>query len=801
MSWLRIIAVWLALALAITASGLPVSAQPATTAPDYDLWESTATRAGAAIEAGRASNAALEDLRQELADWRERFQSAQAVNSNAISTVKSQLETLGPAPEDGEEVEDIATLRASLTERLMQLQVPVVTAETAYTEADGLIRGVDAIIRDRQKKELLTLGPSPLNVTHWGEGVSALAHAERNIRSEISSAWSNPSHQAEAKAQLPRVLLFLAIGGMLIIRGRRWCNRLSRHVLTPSPRAGRWLVSFVISIGEFLLPYVGTIMIASSILATGLVGLRGDLLLDHLVAAFFIYFLARWLAVRIFPFTESRPLLLPLNTEQRRNGRWLGTGLGLVVAAISLLDGATKVFNWSEAAMIVTVFPFMIIASVLLWRMARLLTVHSNSGLEDGTFRVRICRLAARAIIVLAVVSPILAAIGYFKAAEALMLPGLLSLMLLAVLTVLQRLASEIYVLLSGNAEGVTDSLVPVLAGLVLVLLSVPIFALIWGARVADLTELWTRFTDGVHLGGIRISPTIFLTLILIFAAGYVITRFVQGTLKNTVLPKTRLDAGGRNAIVSGVGYVGIFLSAVIAITSAGIDLSSLAIVAGALSVGIGFGLQTIVSNFVSGIILLIERPVSEGDWIEVGGQHGYVRDISVRSTRIETFDRTDVIVPNSDLISGTVTNYTRGNTVGRVIVPVGVAYGSDTRQVEQILQEIAEAHPMVLSNPEPYVVFRGFGADSLDFEIRAILRDVNWVLSVHSDMNHEIAQKFAKHEIEIPFAQRDVWLRNPEVLSSAAPKPKPKKTATKPKASKHHLDEADMGDADGDGE
>jgi small-conductance mechanosensitive channel len=215
--------------------------------------------------------------------------------------------------------------------------------------------------------------------------------------------------------------------------------------------------------------------------------------------------------------------------------------------------------------------------------------------------------------------------------------------------------------------------------------------------------------------------------------------------------------------VVTITGYTMFVIAALAALSVAGFNFSNIAIIAGALSVGIGFGLQNIVNNFVSGLILLFERPIRKGDWVQVGTTEGYVQDIRIRSTRILTFDRSDVIVPNSELISNQVTNFMLGDIRGRAVVRVGVAYGSDVEKVRYVLMQVAEENELVVkdgTSPQPMVLFRGFGDSSLDFELRVHLYDVDRRLSTISNINFAIDKAFREEGIEIPFPQRDVHVK-----------------------------------------
>ncbi|MEQ9039389.1 MAG: DUF3772 domain-containing protein [Silicimonas sp.] len=768
--------------------------------PDFNAFRSFANSVETDLQEDRKSDEAFEELRAELADWRQRLLQAQGANSVQIEALTAQIQTLGPAPAEGEsEPENIAARRADLQDQLARAREPRIAAEEAHARADALIGRIDTTLRARQTDELLELQGSPLIPELWGDALGRIASVWSDVREELSTNLATFLDGENLSRRVPVVLLLIIGALVLIARGPRWVERLIARIETRSGEQGRIVYGFLVSLGAIATPLIGITLLNVALISSGLLGQVSLGVSLGINIAIFAYAVSRWLGHRLFPERDFIPSPLVLNDRQRAEGRFLSLSMGGIIGYLLFVQVMDRIVEFNAEIVSVFSFPGFVLLGLALFRVGRLLLASGRKdNLTDGgpSFTNYVVRTLGRVVSAIAIAGPLVAAIGYFKMAETLLLPTAVSLALLALLTTLHFVIRAAYGLLRGLGEEQSGlALTPVLISFTLAVASIPLFALIWGARLTDLGELWTRFQAGIRLGDTTISPGAFLTFAIVFALGFLFTRLVQGTLRSSVLPRTKLDKGGQNAIVSGLGYLGITLAALIGITSAGIDLSNLAIIVGALGVGIGFGLQNIVNNFVSGIILLIERPIGEGDWVEVNGQMGIVRSISVRSTRIETFDRTDVIVPNGDLISGTVTNWTRGNSIGRVIVPVGVAYGTDTKKVEQILKDIAVAHPIVATHPPPQVFFMRFGADSLDFEIRAILKDVNFILNVHSDMNHEIARRFAEEGIEIPFAQRDVWLRNPEALQQRNNEPSAPRPPSGP--ADRALSEPDDGDAE----
>ncbi|MGS4944483.1 DUF3772 domain-containing protein [Meridianimarinicoccus sp. RP-17] len=746
----------------------------------FDEWSSMVSRVDRVLAQDLANDATLERLRAQVADYRDRFLAAENANRGQIDRLQRQLDSLGPAPAEGEtEPEEVAERRATLTAEIAAQRAPAVRASEAFVEADALVREIDGQLRARQTRQILERSPLPVNPLNWEEPLDEIRRTVLRVPEEVLSRLGNADTRTEIIGNLPSAALSLILGVLMVFRSRAWAAGIARRVNAVKAPIPRKLLRLVIVIAELALPWIGLTLLVAALQLTGIFGPTGSSVLLAVVAFGFAMIAGTWLVNQLFPREQGSESPLRLAQVYLGKARRMSY---LLVLTLSLFQGLTVLDQRLQLDALTIAYLGYILSLLTAYALFRISRFYRRSvghaeGQSERAFADAVVTVLAVIGMLASVLSVIVGLAGYVELAGRVIYPAAGTFLLFGFLALVQRAFGDFYGALSRQAavkdasdEEPAEGLIPTLFGVLLILASLPALALMWGARVTDLTELWSTLRGGFQLGEVRISPTEFLTFLLIFLIGYMVTRLVQGGLRNTILPKTKMDIGARTAIVSGVGYIGIFLAAIIAITTAGINLSAFAIFASALAVGIGFGLQTIVQNFVSGIILLIERPVAEGDWIEVGGIMGIVKSISVRATKIETFDRTSVIVPNADLVSGVVTNWTRGSAMGRVIVTVGVSYGTDTRKVEKILTEIANAHPMVMISPPPAVIFAGFGADSLDFEIRAIIRDVNFLLGVKSDLNHEVARRFTEEGIEIPFAQRDIWLRNPEALAPRAP-------------------------------
>ena len=378
---------------------------------------------------------------------------------------------------------------------------------------------------------------------------------------------------------------------------------------------------------------------------------------------------------------------------------------------------------------------------------------------------------------------------GQAEMAEYLFVPFIRIGLLLVVAWLMMYLATGgLELALKGSAfqrikfvQGNTDTLLQQLTLLTNVLIGVLISSfLLTNLRMYEtpIDAINGMISLGFTFGTQRITVGLLIFALVVIVGAYFISWIVQKVLIGGVLNRRHVSRGVQLAIARLFHYAIVSVGFLLAILMLGFELTQFVIIISALGIGIGFGLQSFVNNFICGLILLFERPVRVGDNIDLGGQWAEIKRIGLRSTTVETFDLANVIIPNNDLINNQVTNWTLANRFIRLIIPVGVAYGSDVTRVFETLMQCAKENPNVRENPEPQVLFRKFGESSLDFELRVWVSDVDNRLPLASDLHREIDQKFREAGIVIAFPQRDVHLDGTKpvesrVISEELPKDK----------------------------
>ncbi len=776
--WLRAAAA-LALALCALASAAQEVAEP----PEAALarWDARLEAALSVIDVD-APDPALRAARDGLEVERSAARALLAAQRQRVDQLRRQLDALGPPPAEGQiEVASIAELRAELAERIAAEEGAAGAIQLAETRLGQGIETLTVAARDRMRSRLLTRGATPLDPVTWWVASQDAARAALAISREATARLSDPAMRAAAADRAPEAALAVLFAlGLLSVAHRRAGDWTRRATAAEGLSRGALIaLGVAATLARLLGPLAGLALLGWAVRAGDLLGPAGEALVGGLGLGL-LWVVATHAVTAAFYAPEAPALRLSsLDDKGARRARGAAMALAWVLAADIALDGALEVLALDDRSFVAVNFLLVLAGAAAFWRLKR--TYERDAAREEPeageaqpalpgadpeddprSLQRQIGWMLRRAAGLTALAAPALSLAGYYAASRELLFPAAQSALVLGAAALLQALVREAVGAALG--PGRTARLLPILSGAALFLLCLPLIAVIWGAQWGDLADVGRLAVEGFSVGGSTFRPLDALFFAAVFAIGYGLTRLLQRVLRVSILPQMGVTEGSQSALVSGIGYVGVFIASLVAISATGLDLSNLAIVAGALSVGVGFGLQTIVNNFVSGIILLVERPIKVGDWIEANGIHGTVRKVNVRSTMIETFDRSTYIVPNSQLVAQPVTNFTHSNLMGRLIVAVRVTRDVDPRQVERILMEIGQRHPMVLRRPAPLVLFFDFGpGGTFDFELRVILRDVNLRLDVGSEIRFAIAERFREAGIAFAHPQQDVWIRGGE--------------------------------------
>jgi len=763
-------------------------AEPRPLAQRVADWQRQLDVVEAELDEGPPPRERIEPLTDRVTRIRAAAQAARPVAQQAVEDAERLIEAVTPPEEQQEQTGGghpmgghISAERQRVEEELAQARARLQKVDLVVARAETLLDRISSLRFALITEEMFSRGPPLLTAQTWAEaGEGALTRLGRMV--EAPGEWWVSGVIAQRRADGAFQVLAIAVALALAAAAWQW-GRLRRHGRVPVEETRdsghRALAAAVETLRDAGLPIL-LVWIVYAVMDSQelLVGYFAREVLGVAVG------LSAFLAIRALSRAALSPFapewrIMPLGDEAAHGIHWRVVAIGLLFAIDLAL--ALPVPEDAVSAQTRAVYQFLFGAAyaalfVSLLRRAhwRFAPVEPESAEEERPNRLwPIVRVMAALVAVAIPVAALLAfhSLSRFLAFNLVVASGVIATALIlhgfaveaiAVVTdpdtrsgrLIQRwfgLTRRFSDLCSSVVLFVVDL---VLGGLVLVVL-LPL----WGVRWSEVTVWVEQALTGVTVGGVAFSLADIALALVVFVVLIVAVRALQRALDDRVLRRSGMQVGLRDAVRAGLGYTGVIVAGLIAVGVAGIDLSSLAIIAGALSVGIGFGLQNIVNNFVSGLILLVERPIQVGDWVIVGEHEGIVKRISVRATEITTFQRASVIIPNSTFLESSVLNWTHKDLTGRVEVYVSVAYGTDPRKVEETLLETARSHSKVASVPEPRAIFLAFGDSGLEFVLWAYTHDVNEKFDIGSDLRFAVEATFREAGIEIPYPQRDVHI------------------------------------------
>jgi small-conductance mechanosensitive channel len=732
-----------------------------------DQVEQSLRREGMTDDGLAQTRASLDPLRDDLRAALDNFE-------RRFSDVATRLNQLGAAPAAGAPPEEasIAAERQRLNQRHGELDAAIKQTRLLLLRADDLAERITERRRSLFTRELFQRSSSALDPTFWMQAAAAVPEELRGLVLLAHSWWTYARDNGGYGSIVAALVTLAALATAAAMLANWLCSRVVLPEFTGTRFAHAFLALVVLLRAALVMPAI-VVAVVLILDGFGLVPARiMEIGLGLIVAAAIASF-GRGVALGLFAPDEPQRRLLAIGDAMAalitRHMIWAARVLAAVIFV-----------NVVQRALIAPV-PLTVATSVALAVLIGALLCHflyragRDADAPDDVSHAAWLRAAGWLLAAGIAISLITGYIGLaaFLAGRFLVALGIIGALYIC-LVFTDALLTEMLTAQTPRGRAIAGffgikprsielfgTLLSALLRLLLVL--VVLFPLLgpWGLFAADFLGVVRAAALGFRIGDVTISLAAILTAVGMLLLGILATRAAQRWLQIRFLPRTSLDPSLQHSVSTIFGYACTVALITLTMAAIGIDLQKITLVAGALSIGIGFGLQSVVSNFVSGLILLAERPIRVGDIINVKGEEGKVHRIHVRATEIETADRASVIIPNSELITGVVKNWTHADTQRRVVIKIAVGYDSNAEQARDLLLAILKDNPGIMPSPAPSVLITDFGESGINFELAGVVRNIADAAAVKSDLCFAILRGFKEARITIPYPQREVLMRS----------------------------------------